>query len=71
MSHYLAPPIVKANSEAGAVRLHVAFGAVVPVDSGDADGAGDVHQAVQLHFHLRKIMRMFCVVEQIGKKRAL
>lgn len=71
MSHYLAPPIVKTNSEAGAIGLHVAFGAVVPVNSSNTDGASDVHQTVQLHFHLSKIMLMFYVLEQISENRAL
>lgn len=71
VSHYLAPPIVKTNSEAGAVGLHVAFGAVVPVNASNTDGASDVHQAVELHFHLSTIMLIAYVLEQISENRAL
>lgn len=58
MSHYLAPPVVKTNGEAGAVGLHVALGAVVPVDPRDAHGSGDIHQAAQPHLHLDKVTRV-------------
>lgn len=55
MSHYLAPPVVKTNSEAGAIWLHVAFCAMVPVNSSDTDRPSDVHQTIQFHFYLNKV----------------
>ena len=48
VAHDLAAAIVKADGQAGAVRLHVAFGAGIPVDARDSS----VHIVQKAHCHL-------------------
>lgn len=53
VAHDLTASVVEADGQTGAVRLHVAPAACVPVDACYADGSSHVGEAADGHLHLK------------------